>query len=85
MQCYQLFLNIYACTAFCCRTEHDPYFACVHLIEKFLLLFCGIIVMDKRYLICGYSPFNELFLDIIIDVELFRGHILCGGHLQFFK
>ena len=76
MQSYHTFLCVHSCTAFLRRTDENTNIAAVHLIEKLLLLFSGIIIVYKSNFFFGNTLCDELIPNIVIDIECLGRHIL---------
>ena len=85
MQGDQAALNVHSGSAFGSASEKYTDFTRIHLVEQLLLLFSGVIVMDKGNFFLRYALGNQLVLNIVIYIEALGRHLLYFRHFQIFK
>ncbi|MBP1534208.1 MAG: hypothetical protein IK999_08805 [Ruminococcus sp.] len=79
MQSDHFALGVHPGAALARTSEEYTHLAGIHLVEQLLLLFGGIIVMDKGYFFLRHALGYQLVLNIIINI------LKCGNHYPLYK
>ena len=69
MRCNELILHIGSGTHLSGGADQHSYLTTTNLFEKLLLFRFGIGFVDKLDLLCGDATGNQLFPDVIVDIE----------------